>query len=84
MERREFLTSMCGLGAAALFPWAWFAESPVTELKMELGQIEGFRWVWDANDEMLAEEFRRGLRVVGKSHGIRSDLRFMFGEDTES
>lgn len=31
MERREFLTSMCGLGVAALFPWAWFAEvrSPI-------------------------------------------------------
>ena len=30
MERREFLTSMCGLGAAALFPWAWFAEAGST------------------------------------------------------
>jgi len=27
LKRREFLTSMCGLGVAALAPWALFAES---------------------------------------------------------
>ena len=36
----------------------------------------------DVNDQMLAEEFARGLRVVGKGHRIVSrDLGFMFGED---
>ena len=33
MERREFLTSMCGLGVAALAPWALFAESRPAEVR---------------------------------------------------
>ena len=34
----------------------------------------------NVNDQMLAEEFRRGLRIVGPHYRIVSrDLEFMFG-----
>ena len=35
LKRREFLTSMCGLGVAALAPWALLAESPVKWRRIE-------------------------------------------------
>ena len=34
----------------------------------------------DVNDQMLAEEYRRGLRVCGGHRIVSHDLGFMFGE----
>jgi len=43
-KRREFLTSMCGLGVAALAPWALLAESPVKWRRIENTIPTEVRW----------------------------------------
>ena len=80
LKRREFLTSMCGLGIAALAPWALFADSPVKWQRFEnltsgdlwVSMDDGKSWeTWKSGETIRFQESFLLDPGVGSMTGVR-------------